>query len=98
MSDNLSNYLLHLVPAVLPIALSNLSDKEATDTLLAIVGIRHDQKLASRRCGGEPLRVHVARSSPGFFILFYHYLTQPGPIYRPQPRTKTEPRQDLTRL
>ena len=49
MSDNLSNYLLHLVPAVLPLVLPNLSDKEATDTLLAIVGIRDDQKLASRR-------------------------------------------------
>ena len=46
MSDNLSNYLQLLVPLVLPLVLSNLSDKETTDTLLAIVGIRDEQKLA----------------------------------------------------
>ena len=52
MSDVLnvpSNYLMHLVPAVLPIVLSHLTDKEATHTLIAIVGIRDEQKMASRR-------------------------------------------------
>ena len=49
MSDNLSNYLQDLVPSALSEVLSHLDDKEATDTLLAIVGIRDDEKLASRR-------------------------------------------------
>ena len=49
MSDNLSNYLQHLVPSALSIVLSHLDDKEATYTLLAIVGIRDEEELASRR-------------------------------------------------
>ena len=49
MSDNLSNYLQHLVPSALAIVLSHLDDKEATDTLRAIVGLRDEEKVASRR-------------------------------------------------
>ena len=45
----LSNYLMHLEPAVLPIVLSHLTDMEATFTLMVIVGIRDETQMASRR-------------------------------------------------
>ena len=51
MSDNLSNYLQHLVPSALSIVLPHLDNKEATYTLLAIVGIWDKEELASHQCG-----------------------------------------------
>ena len=49
MSDNLSNYLQHLEPSALSVVLSHLDDKEATDTLRVIVGLRDEEKRAHRR-------------------------------------------------
>ena len=59
--DVLSNYLMHLEPAVLPIVLSHLTDMEATYTLTVIVGIR-DEASRRRRRLARPAGRHAAAS------------------------------------